>query len=212
MNALGTRSAASIEQTNLFLLYIRSNAFPLLLILLGAILFLISLGIVPLAEFPEETISIEVHPSNVEVYALYSFRNPWPFPITQSFGFPFPIDAHHPAPFPIRLTLAETGEPINVGKFMNEETFTLCFKPFERIDVQLYYNQATYKPDARYILTTTSAWRRPLKNAHYFLKTNGVKRVQSNYEMKNAGRNVWNWERVDFMPKNDWLIKWERPS
>lgn len=212
MDALGTRSVVNIERTNPFVRYLRSNAFPLLLILPGTILFLVSLGIVPLAEFPEETISIMVHPCNIEVRGLYSYKNPWPFPITQGFGFPFPIDELHHTPLPIRLTLAESGEPINIRKFLNDDTFTLYFKPFERIDVQLYYSQATQTPNARYILTTTNAWRRPLKKAHYFLKTVGVKNIGSNYEMKNAGTNVWNWERVNFMPKNDWLIKWEKPE
>lgn len=185
------------------------NTIPLLVLLVGGLGLAVSLGIIPLAQFPEETISVSVHPHNVEVHGLYTYKNPWPFPITQGFGLPFPIDAEHPAPLPIELCKNETGEPIPTFRLFDDDVFTLSLAPHEKVSVSLYYKQETRTNNARYILTTTQSWRSALKRAHYFLKTEGVGNIQSNYPMNQDQPNIWHWERQDFMPRSDWLIKWE---
>ncbi len=188
------------------------NTIPLVVLLLGSVVFFVALGILPITQFPEETIAISVHPHKVKVLAVYTYRNPWPIPITQGFGLPFPIDDQHPAPLPIELKIHKTEQRILISRFFDDETFTLNFAPHETIAVSLYYEQEAHTPNARYILTTTKSWGLPLTKARYLLKTEGVSKIHSNYKMRQDDENNWHWERRDFMPESDWLIEWENNS
>ncbi len=185
----------------------RHLVFPLVTIGLGTIPLSFSLGIIPLVLFPEETIDLTVHPDNLEVRALYTYKNPWPFPIVQGFGLPFPVDTQHPDPAPVELSLANTGEPVPTRRLFGYDTFELRFAPNETIPVALYYKQQTPTHNARYILKTTHAWWRPLSRGTYLLHTAGIRSINSNYPMEGHGAE-WHWERRNFMPDRDWQIEW----
>ena len=72
------------------------------------------------------------------------------------------------------------------------------------------YRQHAPNSDARYILTTTQGWRRPLEHAIYRLHLNGVEITHSNYDLSPLDDGVIGFDRSQFMPDTDWTIAWRR--
>jgi hypothetical protein len=189
---------------------LRHFVMPLAVLLPGAFLVLLSLGIVPAVSFTEETIDLYVHPDNVEVQAQYIFKNPWSFPMEQHFCLPFTVDSQHPLPREPYLTLSKTDEPIPVLYRLGSYRFALNFRPHETVSVTLYYKQESGNQKACYILTSTRAWLKPLSYGLYRLHNQGVVNVSSNYPLAKISSAVFSFERANFMPEYDWQINWSK--
>ena len=170
-------------------------------------------GLYPLVQFPQESIQVDVYPNRVEVTGEYEYRNPLPLPVRQGFSIPLPADAVHP--LPVRLSLAQRApavKPIPTGYWLGRHRFDLAFAGDERIRVRLCYEQYCPDNDARYILTTTRAWRHPLQRGTYRLVPHGVRIVASNYALAArpaAGQGALGFEREHFWPEQDWRFAWE---
>jgi hypothetical protein len=181
---------------------------PVIILCLGAVLLLPCLGFAPVAVFPEELIDLSVHEKDIEVRATYVYKNPWPFPIEQGFCVPLPVDSKHPMPEPVTLTQVKTAEPVPIRNWFGRRTFELTFGPQETVPVQLYYKQDAPNRTATYILTSTRAWMRPLRQAVYKLHCDESLSIASNYPMECCGKTNWSWRRTNFMPDRDWQVSW----
>lgn len=187
--------------------YLVAPTLGLLLLLLALLCFT---GFVPVVRFVRERIDIAVHPDEVRVEGRYVYRNPWPFPVTQGLSIPLPVDAAHPAPTEIGAArVAPAAEPIPLRNLFGQTGLELQFRPREEVQIVVRYRQYAPTRDARYLLTTTRPWRRPLERAVYTLTLDGVRLLRSNYALQPVSRGVLGFDRTDFMPPEDWIFQWE---
>ena len=170
-------------------------------------------------DFFREEITIEISDSVAAVLGVYYFRNNTgrdrPFPVI----FPFYVDSVTSYP-----------DKINAYTIDGDDTLTINFKPLVERDCvrmavpmkpkavtvwYLEYRQRIEAPHARYILTSTAAWKKPLEEATYrFIAPvsydiTSVWPEPDNTEI--AGENkIFKSERKNFMPERDMEIIWER--
>ena len=105
-----------------------------------------------------------------------------------------------------------SARPVPLRYSLGRHRFELAFAANERIRVRLCYEQHCPDNDARYILRTTRAWRRPLHVGKYRLVPHGVNIVASNYALEprpETGRGALGFDREDFWPEQDWQFTWE---
>lgn len=167
----------------------------------------------PRANFPSEEIDIQVYAAHVLVNGLYVYKNPFPFPITQGFSIPLPVDESHPEPLSLSAAVLTTQEePVPLYFIFGKYRFTLTFRAKETIRLLVRYYQYAPSQDARYILTTTQAWKQPLHYGRYTLRLHNVRLVASNYPLRHDGSRCHVFERLDFMPQQDWRFSWTNAS
>ena len=146
---------------------------------LGALPFVA--GLLPIVHFVRERIDIAVYPEEVRVEGLYVYRNPWPFPVLQGLSIPLPVDAAHPMPTELTAArLAPDAGTVSLRSILGHDSFELRFHAHEEVHVIVRYRQYAPTKDARYLLTTTRPWRRPLEHAVYTLTPHGVALTGSN--------------------------------
>ena len=169
-------------------------------------------------DFFKEKITLTVSDSVATVNGIFYFRNnrdrDKPFPVL----FPFYVDSvtHFP-------------REINAYIINDNDTLTVNFEPLvERGAIRmgipmksnavtvwhLDYSQRIESPRARYILTSTSAWKKPLEEAsYYFIVPENFKVVSVWPEPDNSGgdeiKTLW-CHKTNFMPKRDMEITWKR--
>jgi hypothetical protein len=166
-------------------------------------------GLVPIVRFPREVIEIEVHPDHVVVDGLYVYRNPLPVPALQGFSVPLPVDEAHPEPIGVSARrVAPREEEIALRHIFGAYRFDQRFPPRGEVHVRVRYRQQASRRDARYTLTTTQPWGRPLEAGEYRLIPRGVRITGSNYPLLPEG-DALTFRRRGFMPEEDWTFSWE---
>ena len=166
----------------------------------------------PLVRFTEEEIYITACPEYVEVTGYYIYQNPFPFPVVQGFSIPFPVDRDHPEPLAVHVVRTDKGErAIPVVELFGTCRFDLRFAANETIPLRVRYCQYAPTREARYILTTTQPWGRPMSKAKYRLYPKKVTITDSNYPLDPREGGALGFERRDFMPEADWAFAWEVP-
>ncbi|MCX5732740.1 MAG: hypothetical protein NTW68_00240 [candidate division NC10 bacterium] len=167
-------------------------------------------GLLPIVHFVRERIDIAVYPEEVQVEGLYVYRNPWPFPVAQAFSIPLPVDPSHPMPTELTaIRLVPDAGPIPLRNLLGWNAFELPFRAHEEVRVVIRYRQYAPTRDARYLLTTTRPWRRPLDHAVYTLTLHDVRLARSNYALRSDTQGILGFERTGFMPREDWQFQWE---
>lgn len=190
--------------------HLNYHFWPILTILLVALVFPFFAGLYPIVRFTHEQIDIHVFSDHVMVKGHYIYENPFPFPVIQGFSIPLPIDADHLPPTHISAKqLSPTERSIPAPFILGKHRFELQFRSKEKVSVQVQYRQHTPKKDARYLLTTTKPWRRPLIKGVYKLIPKGVVITHSNYLLQPKGSIISCFEKEKFMPESDWLFSWE---
>lgn len=183
---------------------------PCLYLLLFGLVLPFLIGLRPIAHFTEEQIDIHVFQDHVRVNGYYIYENPFPFPVVQGFLLPLPVDDSHPEPVLISAKkLSPSEKPIPIRSLFGRYVFNLTLAAGERSKVMVQYYQHSPEKNARYILTTTESWRRPLARGLYRLLPQGVKIISSNYSLDSSGSGLLRFQRQEFMPQRDWLFSWE---
>ncbi|MBI3874898.1 MAG: hypothetical protein HY300_02825 [Verrucomicrobia bacterium] len=181
------------------------------LLLALAIPLLLAAGILPSVQFVREQIDIQVYPEHVEICGWYYYRNPWPFPMPQGLSIPFPVDEDH-AP-PVQVSVAQVSpeeKAIPVRYVLGRHRFDLTLASRGEVCVQVKHHQYTPRRDARYLLTTTQPWQKPLDRGLYRLFPHGVTIASSSYALKESDPTTLIFERSNFMPKEDWCFSWDQ--
>ncbi len=190
--------------------YLDFYFWPIFSILLTILILPFLTGLYPMVRFTEEQITINVYPDHVIVKGLYVYKNPFPFPVVQGFSIPFSVDQDHPDPIHISVrTLSPEKKFIPIRYILGKHRFDLHFQSKEKVLVHVQYSQHTSVMNARYLLTTTKPWRRPLIKGTYRLFTENVKIIDSNYLLKPDKTKIFSFERKNFMPNYDWEFSWE---
>lgn len=79
---------------------------------------------------------------------------------------------------------------------------------------KIIYSQIFKSKSAEYILTTTNAWGRPLSEVNYTLTTDSAIVIDSfsfppDRALKLADKKVYSWQKFNFLPDKDFIIKWK---
>jgi len=185
--------------------FAKLTSFAALLVLLACVA-----GLLPLARFDSEQITIHVFPEHVTVDGLYYYRNPYPFQIVQGMSIPFPTDEHHPAPIELRVEeLWPVSQEIPFRNLMGRPRFDLPLRAHETVCLRVHYYQRALGGEARYILTTTQPWIRPLREGEYRVIADGVTVLNSNYPLTSSSGGMAIFRRTQFMPAQDWSFSWQ---
>ncbi|HOX24157.1 MAG TPA: hypothetical protein PLL30_00205 [Candidatus Krumholzibacteria bacterium] len=85
----------------------------------------------------------------------------------------------------------------------------------DTLEVRTTYRQALRTAYARYIVTTTAAWGRPLRSARFEIHLPpGVVAEEFSFPFEpcdRGGRDCWCYEATDFLPDRDVTVRWRRP-
>jgi hypothetical protein len=184
------------------------RASTLLAVLLLPLAYLLSSS--PIARFEREQITILVHPDHIVVDGIYFYRNPYPFPIVQGMSVPLPADEQHPIPVDLQVAeLSPRPQVLRLRTVWGRPRFDLALLRGETVTLHVHYYQQAPGFNARYILTTTQPWFRPLQEGEYRLIAHGVTLLQSNYPLSEITGGVAQFRQTRFMPQQDWVFSWK---
>lgn len=159
-------------------------------------------------EFSSERIEMSIRGNTLTINGIYHFTNPNPEPVRVTMLYPFPIDATHPFPHAIRV------KPIAYRKVKDGITWTVEAGPNGKPAVDVVYSQKCWERSAKYILTTTQAWGKALKQAEFIVRVpSSFKEVTLSYSPDSLkvinGEQVFYLTKKDFLPEKDLEIRWK---
>jgi hypothetical protein len=169
-------------------------------------------------DFVYEKIIIEIEPPEMTVTGLYRFQNRFPFGITLPMLYPFPVDEYQDFPHEIsaRSITADGRQPLEFAWRRNDNAIRLSVTAAgeSSAEMEVAYSQKLKGKQARYILTTTKAWGRPLKSADYELILPEHLEIRSisfpfNRTKNVSGKRFYFSHKDNFMPDTDLIVKWE---
>jgi hypothetical protein len=164
--------------------------------------------------FARESIAVFVDVRFLRVEGVYEFKNESKAPYSQSLFYPFPVDTLHPPPG--YVSVRQGDRPIRFRKRRNGVSFPVDLPAGSTATVRVVYEQECYDNTGCYILTSTSAWNRPLEAAEFEITVaDGVELEWVAYDVTPApdrsGARVYRFSRTDFMPEKDLCLRW-RPA
>jgi hypothetical protein len=168
-------------------------------------------------EFDSEVILIDVRSDVVEVTGTYHFRVVGGAVPAQPMLYPYPED---PLLGQARTQRLEWQRPD--GRWVPlafEELpprgvrWRLPASEADTLTVRTVYRQATRSTYARYIVTTTQAWGRPLRKARFEVRLPpGARDPEFSHPFRPKGPSVrvWTYEATDFLPREDIVVRYRR--
>lgn len=167
-------------------------------------------------DFWRENIAVRITACDtIEVTGDYFFRSPGTAPLTIGLYYPVPVDSL--SDFPARIT-ARAGDSTRVAHTHSGSgvTFPVTVPESGVCSVRVCYTQHVRQCAGRYILTTTSAWGKPLGPSNYSVALpSGMTLTHLSYEADSAasagGWTVYRFFRDNFMPTQDLAFTWEAP-
>lgn len=169
-------------------------------------------------DFVYEKIILEIEPRELTVTGLYRFQNRFPFDVTLPMLYPFPVDEYQDFPHQIsaKSITAEEEQPLEFAWRRNDNAIRLNVSAEGKssAEMRVTYSQRLKGKQARYILTTTKAWGRPLKSADYQLILSENLKINSisfpfDRAQNVAGKRYYFLHKENFMPDVDLIIRWE---
>jgi hypothetical protein len=165
----------------------------------------------PLVRFHSEQIQVTVDPERITVVGVYRLWNTMPFPVSQRFFYPTPSGGglepvDHLVLERLPLNPDEQGDILTPRTAGNEPYYHVIVPGRKMLEVRASYSQNHGGNHGRYILTTTGSWVRPLRRARFELELDSVDLIHSNYELSENKKGALTFQRVDFMPEEDWIF------
>ena len=169
-------------------------------------------------DFYKEDIVLTVSDSEAVISGTYWFRNPTEMHIPYPVSFPFYVDSTSLFPDGISAYIKNdstiTQIPFMKYKIAKSIGIRVPMTAKGTTIWHLDYSQKILSPHARYILTSTAAWGKPLENATYkFIVPASFDsvRVWPNADtVYNQGdQKIYLCHKVNFMPKRDMEIFWK---
>jgi len=165
-------------------------------------------------DFVRETIDMVVRDGSFTVTGTYFLR--WNdaslnvFPLM----YPFPVDGGIHFPESVTVTGTDSRAPLPFRE--NRERGVISFAVQQGLSdtFTVTYTQKTETASARYILTTTKAWGKPLERAAFIVTVPAHFRgVELTYEPDTVTRDgdsvIYRFTRTDFMPDHDLVVTWD---
>jgi hypothetical protein len=169
-------------------------------------------------DFVYEKIILEIEPPELTVTGLYRFQNRFPFGITLPMLYPFPVDEYQDFPHKISAKSITAGgrQPLEFDWRPNDNAIRLNVTAGgeSSAEMEVAYSQRLKGNQARYILTTTKAWGKPLKSADYELilpEHLEIRSISFPFDRAEniAGKRVYFLYKENFMPEMDLIVEWD---
>jgi hypothetical protein len=173
-------------------------------------------GYQPALRFDREHVILRIRPGAVEVEGAYEFLCAAGGPDSVLVFYPYPRDS--------LLGSCETlvvdgrcgdepGRPVTFHEHPPAGVqWWVPLSRCRRLTVHTIYRQVLRADYARYIVTTTSAWKRPLRRASFEIHLpSGAVPEEFSFPFKRESRlgpGVWTYETRDFMPDRDVTVRW----
>lgn len=162
----------------------------------------------PALHFSREEVSLRVRPGTLEVAANYHFQWPGPDTVRARISYPFPLDSVHAFPD----SVAFPGRKFELAD--SAAGFWMRFRPRSEDSFQAWYRQPLRGNQARYIVTTTRQWQRPIDLARFRVEVPLSLGARLNYQPDSTTTTdssiVWYFARREFWPSEDIVITWNR--
>ena len=170
-------------------------------------------------DFYKEEITLTIKNGKASVEGIYYFQNntdkPGNFPIV----FPFYIDSFSLFPRKIKAFIIEGKKNVTLDYKKDEKSgsiiLSLPLKPKAATIWRLDYTQKIKSAHARYILTSTGAWGKPLIEASYrFIVPVDYDSVRvwpkADSISQTDGKHIMICHKKDFLPGQDLEIYWQQ--
>jgi hypothetical protein len=169
--------------------------------------------------FDREIVRLFVEGETLRVEGHYFFSRgdaPGP-PLTLLY--PYPADSLLGEARTTRLEARASGGewrplPVHEKKRLPAALWRIPSDLGDRIEVRTTYEQELIARYARYIVTTTAAWKRPLTEARFEIHLpSGATPTRMSYPFRRVeeeGRTFLLYEVEDFAPTEDVIVEWER--
>jgi len=182
-----------------------------LLVQVWGIILLI--GILPVQaqekiSFFEEHIDFELDSAYFSINGIYSFHNPTDREINQRIVFPVAVEMNQVDS--VNIINLNDLDLIQFQRLKGAFTFFITMPPRDTVDVNTFYRQKAADKNT-YIITSTQAWKQPLKKAVYTLLTSlpvDEKRFPYPFVSKETvnDKTLYRWEETNFMPDKEFDV------
>lgn len=161
-------------------------------------------------KFDEEYLTFEISRNLFQVSGVYLFSAN--DSIEHLILYPFPVERVYGKAFDIFVKDVKTGKSLPFSMAKDSSGIRFRTKVSGSSQLQIGYSQVLKSNRAKYILTTTQNWGRPLKFADYKLVVDsGI--VITSFSMEpqqkiiQGGKTVYFWQKTDFMPTSDFEVQ-----
>lgn len=162
-----------------------------------------------------EQLSFDLSDSLMIFDGLFSFSNQSALREKDEIYFPIIVDNDQAMYDSLFVTWEETGYPVPTRRLEGGFWFRLEM-PSRSIDtIRIRYRQKLNGKQAKYLLLSASNWAKSLVYASYRVSLpEGRKVIHFPFEEEVeaeliGGKQVWTWQRFDFVPQKDFYIQWE---
>jgi len=161
--------------------------------------------------FEREVIRIFVDEANITVKGNYFFKNKYHQPTSQRLFYPFPVDSLHPSPHSV--TVHAEGKPVSFRDTGAGVTFSVTAPGSGSVMVTVVYEQKCLDNTGCYILTSTSKWEQPLKEADFEVYVpEHIELTSMAYEAESIQKEknsvVHTLHKENFLPEKDLCLAW----
>ena len=167
--------------------------------------------------FEAEVVQIFVEPDSLRIEGHYFLRGSGDREQLVLLSYPYPQDPLLAGARTLTLEVMTEGAsfPLNFSERADGSgvRWWIPVSPGRPVQVYTVYRQARLESFARYIITTTQAWPRPLARARFEIYLpEGAHPVEFSHAFHpgegGAGR-CWVYEETEFWPERDISVRWE---
>ena len=160
-------------------------------------------------KFDEEYLTFELSRNLFQVSGVYLFSAN--DSIERVILYPFPVERVYGKAFDIHVKDVKTGKDLPFITAKDSSGIRFRTKVSCSSQLLIGYSQVLESNRAKYILTTTQNWNKPLKFADYKLVVDsGIDITSCSMEPQKkivqGGKTVYFWQKKDFMPTTDFEV------
>jgi len=163
--------------------------------------------------FYREDITFQLKEQYLLVSGDYYFKNSTVNKINQQIYFPIYSDSLINTFDSLKIFNYNKNQKVkSIGITESGVIFNIKIFPDDSVKLNISYKQMHSGSYAKYILTSTKSWGKPLKIANYFLIVNdGIEVQKFSYQPQKTinfnNKTMYEWHMVNFMPDDDFEVK-----
>lgn len=165
-------------------------------------------------EFYKEKITIQIDGYACTLIGEYWFRNLFDYPLARMLSYPISANNHLQPANKIQITNISEKKSVKYNRAKEGIYYFLKISPRDSLLLRVEYHQKTPEHIFEYILKSTRAWQRPLRDAEYIVKVPKTCKLKSisipyNHVKQDHYYLFYLIERKDFLPDKNLVISWE---
>jgi hypothetical protein len=166
-------------------------------------------------DFYREDLTFQIDSTNFTVSGQYFFRNNSSSQQQTMINYPLPrLTDGSLLDTILVFSEEEPAVPMQINVHDTMVIFSITMKPGSEKQITIIYSQRHNGNYAKYILTTTKYWGKPLQSAEFNLVVPPYINIQTCFEPPDKisefeGTSIYHWTRQNFLPANDFEIWFE---